>query len=81
MLPMVTSEHIITTPTQTDINGGNRVRRYTYTTAAESPFQNGICERNHAIVDNMLIKLKEEYRQYNIETLLRWANMAKTVFI
>lgn len=23
------------------------------TTAAESPFQNGLCERNHAVVDTM----------------------------
>ena len=27
------------------------------TTAAESPFQNGLCERNHAVTDNMLLKL------------------------
>ena len=27
------------------------------TTAAESPFQNGLCERNHAVTDNTLLKL------------------------
>ncbi len=27
------------------------------TTAAESPFQNGLCEREHSITDNMLTKL------------------------
>jgi transposase InsO family protein len=27
------------------------------TTGAEAPYQNGLCERNHAIVDNMLHKL------------------------
>ena len=27
------------------------------TTAAESPFQNGLCERVHAITDSMLMKL------------------------
>ena len=29
------------------------------TTGIESPFQNGLCERNHAIVDNMLRKMVE----------------------
>ena len=29
------------------------------TTAAQSPFQNGLCERNHAITDNILTKLVE----------------------
>ncbi len=28
------------------------------TTAAESPFQNGMCEREHSITDNMLTKLR-----------------------
>ncbi len=30
------------------------------TTAADSPFQNGLCERNHAVVDNMLLKMQED---------------------
>ena len=47
------------------------------TTAAESPFQNGICERNHAIVDNMLEKMKEQCPKTPEEILLCWANMAK----
>ena len=29
-----------------------------YTTAGESPFQNGSCERVHAITDMMLAKLQ-----------------------
>ena len=32
------------------------------TTAAESPFQNGLCERVHAVTDMMLLKLEEENR-------------------
>ena len=30
------------------------------TTAAESPFQNGLCERIHAVTDSMLLKLQEQ---------------------
>ena len=47
------------------------------TTAAESPFQNGLCERNHAVVDNMLHKLKEQHPKTDLQVLLCWANMAK----
>ena len=28
------------------------------TTASNSPFSNGLCEKNHAIVDNMMEKLE-----------------------
>jgi hypothetical protein len=47
------------------------------TTAADSPFQNGLCEKNHAIVDLILSKLKADYPHIKVEILLRWANMAK----
>lgn len=47
------------------------------TTAAESPFQNGLCEKNHAIVDNMLLRLEEQCPKTPIEVLLSWANNAK----
>lgn len=47
------------------------------TTAAESPFQNGLCERNHAVVDNMLLKMEEQCPDTPVEVLLSWANMAK----
>jgi transposase InsO family protein len=40
------------------------------TTAAESPFQNGMCERNHAIVDNMLEKLAFENPRTPLDTLM-----------
>ena len=47
------------------------------TTAAESPFQNGICERNHQVVDSILNKLVQDYPKTPIIVLLRWACMAK----
>ena len=47
------------------------------TTAAESPFQNGICERNHAVTDTMLIKMAEQCPDTSDDVLLCWANMAK----
>ena len=46
------------------------------TTAAESPFQNGLCERVHAVTDMMLLKLTEENQSTDSQTLLGWANMA-----
>ncbi|CAC5415686.1 unnamed protein product [Mytilus coruscus] len=46
-------------------------------TAGESPFQNGLCERVHAITDTMLMKLEADYRQVNDQSLLCWANMAR----
>jgi len=47
------------------------------TTAGESPFQNGLCERVHAMTDTMLVKLVADYGKYNTQTLLSWANMAR----
>lgn len=47
------------------------------TTAGMSPFQNGLCERVHAITDMMLLKLEAENPNIELETLLSWANMAK----
>jgi transposase InsO family protein len=47
------------------------------TSAAESPFQNGLCERIHSITDMMLLKLKADNPQTSLETLLKWANMAR----
>ena len=32
-----------------------------YTTAAEAPWQNGLCERVHQVTDMILTKLKESY--------------------
>ena len=47
------------------------------TTAAQSPFQNGLCERVHAVTDMMLLKLEEQCPDTPLEVLLCWANMAK----
>ena len=47
------------------------------TTAGEGPFQNGLCERVHAVTDMMLTKLEDEQNGANSETLLCWANMAR----
>ena len=47
------------------------------TTAGMSPFQNGLCERVHAVTDMMLMKLEAENKHIEPETLLAWANMAR----
>lgn len=47
------------------------------TTGANSPWQNGLCERNHATVDNILEALEQDYPQIPLETLLLWACVAK----
>ena len=41
-----------------------------YPTAAYSPFQNGLCERIHAVTDNMLIKLVDQYPGTSLIILL-----------
>lgn len=46
-------------------------------TAAESPFQNGVCERNHQVVDAILFKLTQDFPKTPINVLLKWACMAK----
>lgn len=46
-------------------------------TAGMSLYQNGLCERVHAVTDMMLTKLEDENKTVNIETLLAWANMAR----
>lgn len=47
------------------------------TTAANSPFSNGVCERNHAVVDSMLLKLQAEHPEMSLDDLLSWACTAK----
>ena len=47
------------------------------TTAAEAPYQNGLNERVHSVIDNIVSKLKMQYPSVNIDILLGWANMAK----
>ena len=47
------------------------------TTAANSPFQNELCERIHAATDTKLLKLREQCPKTHIEVLLSWANLSR----
>ena len=47
------------------------------TTGAESPWQNGLCKKNHQIVDTMLERLIDDYPETPTQILLSWSNMAK----
>ena len=40
------------------------------TTAAERSFQNELCECNHAVTDNMLLKLGGDYPNTSLDVLL-----------
>ena len=46
-------------------------------TAAESPFSNGICERNHAVIDEMVCKILADQPDLPLSTALAWAVHAK----
>ena len=48
-----------------------------HTTGAESPWSNGLCERNHALVDNILQSVMRDYSELSIEQALTWAVVAK----
>ena len=48
-------------------------------TAANSPFSNGLCERNHAIVDNMMKKIKAGDDTLKDQEALEYALMAKNI--
>ena len=47
------------------------------TTAAKSPWQNGLCERNHAVVDRCLEKILDENPELPLEVALAYACNAK----
>ncbi|XP_035684716.1 uncharacterized protein LOC118421507 [Branchiostoma floridae] len=47
------------------------------TTAGHSPFSNGVCERNHAVMDVMLEKLVYENPKIPVDQLIAWACTAK----
>ena len=47
------------------------------TTPAQSPWSNGLCERNHQVTDRMLEMLVEDNPETSLDVLLAWANMAK----
>ena len=55
----------------------NKLNIYHNTTGAESPWQNGLCEKNHATVDNILEGLENDYPKIPLQTLLLWACVAK----
>ena len=46
-------------------------------TATESPWQDGLCEQNHAVVDHCLEKIMEDNPHIPIKTALSWAFNAK----
>ena len=46
-------------------------------TRSESVYQNGICKRNHEVVDLILTKLVKEYPQTPKKVLLKWASTSK----
>ena len=46
-------------------------------TAARSPNQNGHNERNHAIVDSMILKMRTADPTLSAEVALTWALVAK----
>ena len=46
-------------------------------TAADSPWQNGICERNHAVVDDCVSKILEDNPELELDVALVWAINAK----
>ena len=46
-------------------------------TAAYAPFSNGVCERNHAIIDDMVYKIKAEQPDLDLEIAVAWAVNAK----
>lgn len=46
-------------------------------TAGYSPWSNGLCERNHAVVDNNVSKLLEDNPKLDLEVALAWATDAK----
>ena len=46
-------------------------------TAAHSPFSNGVCERNHAVIDEMVRKMMADPSKQKLKTALSWAVNAK----
>ena len=46
-------------------------------TASYSPWKNGLCERNHAVVDYCVAKILEKNPKMNLELALVWATNAK----
>ena len=51
------------------------------TTAANSPWSNGICERNHAVIDLSVQKMIEDDCNIDLEHALAWAVNAKNALL
>ncbi|XP_057312342.1 uncharacterized protein LOC130653859 [Hydractinia symbiolongicarpus] len=47
-----------------------------YTTAAEAPWSNGVCEHHNFILENMIMKIVDN-TSCSVENALTWANCAK----
>lgn len=56
---------------------GENLNIHVINTAGESPWQNGLCERNHAVVDRCLEKILEDHPHMSLKTALAWAINAK----
>ncbi len=50
-----------------------------HTTGASSPWQNGLVEKNHALVDNILQQVLNDYQELDLETALAWSCYAKNI--
>ena len=48
-----------------------------HTTSAESPWSNGLCEKNHALADNILQSVIRDYPDMKLDTAIAWACSAK----
>ena len=59
------------------IEVANRVNLIHFTTGAESPWQNGLCEKNHAHTDNILQAVLKDHPQLSLKAALTWACTAK----
>ena len=46
-------------------------------TAAESPFSNGLCERNHAVIDETVNKILADQANCSLQVAVSWAVNAK----
>ena len=49
----------------------------TINTAVYSPWQNGVCECNHAVVDDCVSKILEDNPELELDVALVWAINAK----
>ena len=54
-----------------------RINLKLFTTGAHSPWQNGLCEKNHAHTDNILQSVLRDYPQLSLKAALTWACTAK----